>query len=161
MYQLPSNMNLVTKIEVWGNAHRPGWLDIFRIILGLFITFKGFEFMFNIETLKLTTSGMGEMFSGAALAHYVIFAHALGGPMLVFGIYTRIVSAAQLPVLIGAIIFVNYPKGFLSIGNHMELEISIIALIGLIVFIVFGAGKFSVDEKRRKDDAAHAADLNP
>ncbi|MGE0588833.1 MAG: DoxX family protein [Cyclobacteriaceae bacterium] len=146
-------MSVVTKIEGWGNSHRPGWLDIFRIVLGVFITFKGFEFMFNIESLKITTEGMGMMFSGAALAHYVIFAHALGGPLIVVGLYTRIASAIQLPVLIGAVIFVNYPKGFLSIGNHMELEVSLIALIGLVVFMVFGAGKFSLDEKRRKDVA--------
>ncbi|MEP2667647.1 MAG: DoxX family protein [Cyclobacteriaceae bacterium] len=147
-------MSLVTKIEGWGNSHRPGWLDFFRIILGLFITFKGFEFMFNIEFLRSTTSGMDVMFSGAALAHYVIFAHALGGPLIVFGLYTRIVSLIQVPILIGAVVFVNYPKGFLSVGNHMELEISLIVLAGLIVFMVFGGGKFSIDEKRRKDVVA-------
>ncbi len=144
-------MSLVTKIEGWGNSHRPGWLDFFRIILGLFITYKGFEFMFNIEGLRGTTAGMGVMFSGAALAHYVIFAHALGGPLLIFGLFTRIVSLIQVPILIGAVIFVNYPKGFLSVGNHMELEISLIVLAGLVIFMVFGGGKFSIDEKRRKD----------
>ncbi len=148
-------MSLVTKIEGWGNSHRPGWLDIFRIALGIFITFKGFQFMFNIENLQSTTLGMDVMFSGAALAHYVIFAHALGGPLLIFGLYTRLVSLIQLPILIGAVIFVNYPKGFMSVGNHMELEISIIVLIGLVVFMVFGGGKFSVDEKRRKDVAVN------
>lgn len=144
-------MSLVTKIEGWGNAHRPGWLDIFRIVLGLFITYKGFEFMFNIEGLRGTTSGMAVMFSGAALAHYVIFAHALGGPLIVFGLFTRIASIIQIPILIGAVAFVNYPKGFLSVGNHMELEISLIVLVGLVIFVVFGGGKFSIDEKRRRD----------
>ncbi|NJN41247.1 MAG: DoxX family protein [Flammeovirgaceae bacterium] len=33
----------------------------------------------------------------------------------------------------------------------MELEISLVILVGLIVFAVFGAGKFSLDERRRKD----------
>lgn len=144
-------MSVVTKIEGWGNSHRPGWLDFFRIILGLFITFKGFEFMFNIEGLRGTTAGMDMMFSGAALAHYVIFAHALGGPLIIFGLFTRIASLIQVPILIGAVIFVNYPKGFLSVGNHMELEISLIVLAGLITFMVFGGGKFSIDERRRKD----------
>ena len=146
-------MSLVTKIEGWGNAHRPGWLDFFRIALGIFITYKGFEFMLNIEALESTTAGMAVMFSGAAVAHYIIFAHALGGPLLVFGLYTRIVSLIQVPILIGAVVFVNYPKGFFSLGNHMELEVSLIVLAVLIVFMVFGGGKFSVDEKRRKDKA--------
>ena len=60
---------------------------------------------------------------------------------------SRTALRSLLPILIGAVIFVNSSKGFLS----MDLEISTIALIGLIVFIVFGAGKFSLDEKRRKD----------
>ncbi len=147
-------MSVVTDVEKWGNAHRPGFLDISRIILGLFITYKGFEFMFNIDSLQNTTAGMGEMFSAAAIAHYIVFAHALGGPLIVFGIYTRIVSLVQVPILIGTMVFINYPNGFLSLGNHMELEISLIVLIGLIVFMIFGGGKFSMDERRRKDVAA-------
>ena len=144
-------MSTITRIEDWGNSHRPGWLDVFRIVLGLFITFKGFEFMFNIESLKMTTAGMNFAFGGAMLAHYVIFAHALGGPLIAFGLFTRFMCLLQLPILIGAVLFVNYPKGFLSIGNHMELEISALVLVGLIVFMIFGAGKFSLDERRRKE----------
>jgi putative oxidoreductase len=126
------------------------------MVMGGFITYKGFEFMMNIESLETTTAGLNMMYGGAVLAHYIVFAHALGGPLIFFGLFTRIVCAIQLPILVGAVIFVNYPKGFLSLGNHMELEISLVVLAGLIVFMVFGAGKYSVDEKRRKDvTAAH------
>ena len=144
-------MSVITNIEGWGNSHRPGWLDIFRIVLGVFITFKGFEFMFNLESLESTTEGINMYFSGAALAHYIIFAHALGGPLIVVGLFTRVACAIQIPILIGAIIFVNFDKGFLHIGSHMELYISVIVLIGLVVFMVFGAGRFSLDEKRRRE----------
>ena len=144
-------MSVLTNIEGWGNSHRPGWLDFFRIALGIYISFKGFEFLFNIDSLSTAAGNVDVVFSGAAIAHYIIFAHALGGPLIIFGLFTRLMCAIQVPVLIGAIVFVNYPKGFLSIGNHMELEISLLVLAGLIVFIVFGAGKFSIDEKRRKD----------
>lgn len=144
-------MSVITNIEGWGNSHRPGWLDFFRVALGVFITFKGFEFMFNLESLESTTEGINMYFSGAALAHYIIFAHALGGPLIIVGLFTRIVCAIQLPILAGAIVFVNYNKGFLHIGSHMELEISLIILAGLIVFMVFGAGKFSLDAKRRRE----------
>ncbi|MFZ5971979.1 MAG: DoxX family protein [Bacteroidota bacterium] len=144
-------MSVITNVEGWGNSHRPGWLDFFRIVLGVFITFKGFEFMVNIETLETTTAGLNMMYGGAVLAHYIVFAHALGGPLIILGLFTRIICAIQLPILIGAVIFVNYPKGFMSIGNHMELEISLVVLASLVVFVVFGAGKYSLDEKRRKE----------
>lgn len=38
----------------------------------------------------------------------------------------------------------------------MELEISLIVLAGLIIFTIFGAGKYSIDAKRRREmEAAH------
>ena len=142
---------MVTEVEKWGNSHRPGFLDIFRIALGLYITSKGLYFITHMDELKMTAAGANHYFAGATLAHYVVFAHVLGGPLLAFGIFTRAICVIQLPILIGAVVLVNYPKGFLSVGNHMELEISLIILVGLITFIVFGAGKYSIDEKRRKD----------
>lgn len=144
-------MSVITNIEGWGNSHRPGWLDFFRIVLGVFITFKGFEFMMNFETLESTAESVNLMFTGASLAHYIVFAHVLGGPLIIVGLFTRIVCAIQVPILIGAIFFVNYPKGFLSLGNHMELEVSIAVLVTALVFMIFGAGKFSIDERRRHD----------
>jgi putative oxidoreductase len=144
-------MSVITKIESWGNSHRPGFLDIFRIALGLFITYKGFIFIGDIENLKLSVQGINLNFVGVSLAHYVVFAHVLGGPLIAFGLLTRIMCAIQLPIIIGAVLLVNFPKGFLSVGNHMELEVSLIVLAGLITFMVFGAGKFSIDEKRRQE----------
>ncbi len=151
-------MSFVNKIEDWGNSHRLGFFDIFRVLLGVFITYKGFSFISSIETLEMTIQGTNMSFLAVIIAHYVVFAHVLGGPLIVFGLLTRIMCGLQVPILVGAIMLVNYPKGFLSMGNHMELEISILVLTGLITFMIFGAGKFSIDEKRRKEAAQnHAA----
>ncbi len=147
----PRVMNMVTKIEDWGNAHRPGWLDVFRIALGIYITYKGFSFLNNIDHLEMSIQGMNMAYTGASIAHYVVFAHVLGGPLIALGLLTRIMCFIQLPILLGAVVWINAPKGFMSLGNHMELEISVVVLIGLITFIIFGAGKFSIDEKRRKE----------
>lgn len=145
-------MSVITDVERWGNDHRPGFLDIFRIALGVFITYKGLQFITHLSDLQNTTAGINIWFAGATLAHYVIFAHILAGPMIAFGLYTRIACLIQLPILIGAVFLVNYPKGFMFLGNHMELEISLIVLIGLIVFMIFGAGRFSIDAKRRREE---------
>jgi uncharacterized membrane protein YphA (DoxX/SURF4 family) len=147
-------MSIVTDVEKWGNAHRPGFLDFFRIVLGIFITYKGLNFLTNMDELEMTAAGLNVYFAGATLAHYVVFAHILGGPLIALGLFTRIVCLINLPVLIGAVIFVNAPKGFLSVGSHMELEISILVLVGLIIFMIFGAGKYSIDAKRRREAEA-------
>jgi putative oxidoreductase len=150
-------MSVITDVERWGNSHRPGFLDILRIALGVFITYKGLHFITHMNELENTTSGINVWFAGAFLAHYVIFAHILAGPLIVVGLFTRIACLIQLPILIGAVVLVNYPKGLFSVGNHMELEISLIVTAGLIIFMVFGAGKYSIDAKRRREelDAAH------
>jgi len=144
-------MNVITNVERWGNSHRPGFLDLFRFALGAFITYKGFYFITHMSELQMTTSGINVYFAGMTLAHYIIFAHILGGPIIFFGLFTRVVCLAQIPILIGAVFMVNAPKGFLSIGQHMELWLSILVLVGLLIFVVFGAGRYSIDAKRRKE----------
>jgi putative oxidoreductase len=144
-------MSVITNMERWGNSHRPGFLDIFRIALGIFITYKGLYFISHMDELKMTAQGVNVWFAGAAIAHYVIFAHILGGPLIIVGLFTRIACLIQIPILLGAVILVNAPKGFLSVGNYMELALSLVVLAGLVVFVIFGAGRFSIDEKRRKE----------
>jgi putative oxidoreductase len=144
-------MNVITGLERWGNSHRPGFLDLFRFALGAFITYKGLYFITHMQELQMTTSGINVYFAGMTLAHYIVFAHILGGPLILFGLFTRIVCLIQLPILIGAVFMVNAPKGFLSIGQHMELWLSIVVLVGLLIFMVFGAGRYSIDAKRRKE----------
>ncbi len=146
-------MNIITRIEVWGNSHRPGWLDIFRIALGIFITYKGAVFASNIESLEMSIKSVNMQYTGVALAHYVIFAHILGGPLIVFGLLTRIMCLIQLPILLGAVILVNY-QDFMTAGDPLNFEVSLAVLIGLVVFMIFGAGKYSIDEKRRLENAA-------
>jgi uncharacterized membrane protein YphA (DoxX/SURF4 family) len=147
-------MSVITDVEKWGNAHRPGFLDIFRIMLGVFITYKGLDFLTHMDELEMTAAGLNVYFAGATLAHYVVFAHILGGPLIAVGLFTRAVCLINLPVLIGAVVFVNAPKGFLSVGHHMELEVSLVVLAGLLTFIIFGAGKYSIDAKRRREAEA-------
>jgi len=144
-------MNIITKIEGWGNAHRPNFLDFFRVLLGVFITYKGFTFLGNIGSLETSIDEMTTAYTSASIAHYVVFAHVLCGPLIALGLLTRIMCFVQLPILIGAVLWVNAPKSMT--GNHIELWLSLTVLFGLVVFIVFGAGKFSIDEKRRQEKA--------
>ena len=45
-------MNLIHKIEKWGDSHHPKFLDIIRIALGVFLFLKGLGFMDNTANLK-------------------------------------------------------------------------------------------------------------
>ena len=143
-------MSTLSNIERWGDTHRANWLVAFRIALGGFITYKGVYFATHLDQLQRMSQEV--VFLSVGAAHYVLFVHLLAGPLILLGYYTRTSCLLQIPVLLGAIIFVNAPKGFMTVGNQSELWVSIITLLILIVFSVMGAGKFSLDEMRRNQE---------
>ena len=61
--------------------------------------------------------------------------------MLATGLLTRLACLIQIPVLIGAIIFVNTSM----LQPFSELVLSILILILLIYFLVIGSGPWSLD----------------
>lgn len=143
-------MNLLDSMEPWAEPKRQKIFDYLRIILGIYIVYKGVTFTQDIPHLQAMTEGVSGMFS-AFLSTYVTAIHLIGGTLLLLGLFTRWMCLLQIPILAGAVIFINYPKGFLSVGGSTELGISIIVLIGLIFFFVMGAGNYSIDDIRRRD----------
>jgi putative oxidoreductase len=140
-------MNSIQKIETWGDTHQTKWFAVLRIILGLIIFLKGLFFLQNSDAIFNMIAHSSVSIYAIFLAHYVALAHLVGGFLIMIGLITRLAILFQLPVLIGAIIFVNADKGFFTI--HSELGLSILVLALLIFFLVFGSGKFSADEFMR------------
>ncbi len=146
-------MNLLQKFEYWGDRHHPKWLDIIRIALGIFLLYKGVDFLRNtsdLVSLMSLRSPFGS-FLIILLGHYVTFAHILGGFFLTIGMFTRAACLIQIPILIGAIIFVNASQDVLR--PYSELFLSILILLLLIYFLIVGNGplsvKFPEEEKKR------------
>lgn len=137
-------MNLTQKLDRWAYAHHPRWIDLLRIILGVILFAKGVFFISNSESIvEMLKNGRFEWIS-FALAHYVAFAHLVGGVMITIGLFTRFAVAFQIPVLLGAVIFVNSKLGFFS-GNT-ELLFSIVILFMLVFFFIYGSGPASADQ---------------
>lgn len=140
-------MNFFSKIESWGNAHRIAIMDYLRVVVGIFIAYKGVEFLLNLEAFNSLTGNMDYAFIYAGAAHYVLFFNVLGGFLIAVGLFTRFISLLQVPVLVAALSYVNYSDGLLTRGSLTE----IIVLAFLILLLIFGSGKFSIDHLRRKD----------
>ena len=142
-------MNYLQRIEHWGDTHHPKYLDLLRIALGVFLCFKGIEFARN-STLLNEMMGSHVPFGSLLLlilGHYVIFAHIMGGFLLAIGLLTRFAAIIQIPVLIGAIIFVNA-----DLTNHFsELFLSVLVLGLLVYFTIIGSGPWSVDAAMEKE----------
>lgn len=146
-------MDLLHRFEYWGDHHHPKWIDIIRIILGIFLCYKGIDFLRNTSLLISLMSGNTSFsaFITVFLAHVIPFVHIIGGLLLVMGVLTRFASLIQIPVLIGAIIFVNAAKDVLL--PYAELYVTITVLLLLIYFLIAGNGPLSLkipeEEKKR------------
>jgi len=148
-------MDLLHRLEFWGDRHHPKWMDIIRIALGIFLVYKAIDFLNNMSdlvTLMSTNTSFGS-FSYILAGHYAVFAHLLGGILLIFGVLTRFACIIQIPVLIGAIFFVSTNREMLR--PYSELIISIVVLLLLIYFLIAGNGPLSVkmDEQERSKRA--------
>ncbi len=139
-------MNIVQRLEKWGDAHHSKWLDIIRIVLGIFLFLKGVQFINNLDSLVdvMTRSAFLGSISLGILAHYVVFAHLVGGALIAFGLLTRVACLAQIPVLLGAAIFINSRAGVLKPYDN-EFWLAILILILLFFFLIEGSGPISVD----------------
>ena len=138
-------MNFVQRLEQWGEHHHPKWMDIVRMVLGIFLLYKGLEFAMSMSTaISLLNGNMP--FSGFMLAiigHYIVFAHSLGGFLLATGLLTRFACLIQIPVLLGAIFFVNLSPDMMR--PFSELLLSIVVLLLLVYFFIIGSGPWSLD----------------
>lgn len=144
------SMNILQKIEHYGDTHHPKWLDIIRAFLGILLLLKGIHFIRDTEALyEMLRSSLFTAWS-VVLGHYVAFAHLVGGFCIAIGLITRIAILFQLPILIGAVFFINAPRGIYTVGS--ELEHSLLVLFLLIFFLIYGSGPWSVDAWIKKND---------
>ncbi|MBC3538167.1 DoxX family protein [Rufibacter sediminis] len=138
-------MNWVQQVDRWQHEHRPVAYDYGRILLGLFIFYKGLTFIADTAGLAQIIQNSQFQWISLGLAHYVAFAHLVGGLLIAIGLITRVAIGFQLPILIGAVFFFNPGQGFFSV--YPQFGLSLVTLIALIFYFVGGSGYYSVDHK--------------
>lgn len=148
-------MNTLKRFEHWGDTHHPKWVDIIRISLGVFLCYKGIDFLRNMGVMN-DLLGRHLSFGSFAIimvGHYIVFAHILGGIFLAAGVLTRFACLIQIPILIGALIMVNWSQDMLR--PYSQLLLTIVVLLLLIYFLIAGNGKWAVNfdepEERKVD----------
>lgn len=142
-------MNIIQKAERYGDTHYPLLWASLRVGLGVIILLKGFVFVLDTESLVQMLQNSPFPWASLGLAHYVAFAHLVGGILIILGLKTRVAIVFQIPILLGAVFFVNAPRGFFT-GNT-ELFFSLFVLILLFVFLVYGSGRHSLDHYMRSE----------
>ena len=125
---------------------QPTWLTILRVVLGVILVWKGINFIRDTAELKTmieqTNIGVFSQ-SSEALASVVSYLSLLCGFFITVGLFTRIASIIQIPILIVALVFINSRN---IEDNTSGLVLTIIVLVLLVLFAVKGSGTLSADE---------------
>jgi len=133
-------MPTIKSLNKWANAHTYYPLDLLRIALGVFLFLKGIDFLSNTQILVDLLKPVQNLAGAMIVVHYVAPAHLIGGVLIAFGLLTRWSVAAQLPLLIGAVV-INF-VGAMNISNFIT---ALIIFLICIFFLIYGSGKHSVD----------------
>lgn len=72
----------------------------------------------------------------------ITWAHMLGGVLIIVGLLTRWAVLLQIPIVLGAIIFLTKNS---VLGSGTEIAFSIFILLLLLFFLVEGGGPLSLD----------------
>jgi len=136
-------MDTLKSIQQWSMTHHPRWLVFPRIALGTLLCVKGIAFLSNATLLENLLSGSYWAGNTHALQIIIGGAHMLGGFLIAIGLMTRLMCLIQVPILLGAVVFINAQIG--GFAPQSELGLAILALLLTILFLIEGSGPVSLD----------------
>jgi|SRR5450432_613062 putative oxidoreductase len=144
MHKIDFFMNIPGKISSWDDKY-PFLFVILRVVLGGILVIRGIYFLTTIQPLfyLIEGSSLSKLNIKMPLAMFICWVHILGGTFIILGFLTRISVWAQIPIILGAIFFINLNNGLSH--TFPELLLSVFVLILLILFAFSGGGKFSMD----------------
>ncbi len=143
-------MKIQQHLQLIEKKNHPKWLVVFRIILGLSLFLKGIQFIENKTLLQKVVNETAVLNDYFWLQTLIPWINIFGGAFILIGLFTRFACLIQIPILIGAIVFVNSKTGLFA--GESELAFSIIILSLLILFIVEGDGLLSWRKTIKKEE---------
>ena len=144
-------MKFINDIILWLNKNTNVAFSLIRIFLGLALFIRGIILASNPAVITIL-AGEDKIYWWYS---YITIAHLIGGLSLALGLLTRLGALLQIPVLFGAVFLVHLKQGLLSVGQSLEL--SVLVLMLLLLYFIFGSGVFSVDNYLKKKKLTYSA----
>jgi putative oxidoreductase len=116
---------------------------LLRVSLGiLFLVHAAVKIL--VFTPAGTTQFFGSLGLPPELAYVTIAVELAGGAALVAGVYSRAVALALVPVMVGTIVTVHGPAGFLFTNPNGGWEYPALWIVGLLAVALLGDGAFAL-----------------
>lgn len=137
-------MQFVYQIKKWDIKH-PALFTALRVLLGICLTIRGIYYLNNNSLLTdvIANSKLAVLNATELLTLFITWAHILGGTFIILGLFTPIAVWMQIPILAGAIVFINTRMGFVASIYDCLFALFILCLLAL--FATGGSGKISMD----------------
>ncbi len=101
-----------------------------------------------LKVLVFTPAGTVAFFESLGLpglfAYLTIAAELVGGAALIAGVFTRWVSLALVPILVGAIVFAHGDKGWLFSNEGGGWEFPAFWIVALVTQALLGDGAYAL-----------------
>jgi len=136
-------MTLLHQMNEWSKKHHPKWLVVLRVLLGLCLFIQGVGFIQNSVLLSDVISRSSVIKNASWLSTLIPWLHLFGGSMILAGLFTRLSCLVQIPILLGAIVFVHAGQSVFS--GRSDLLFTVMIFVLLIFFFVEGGGPLSLD----------------
>ncbi|HXC03899.1 MAG TPA: hypothetical protein VNZ86_04055 [Bacteroidia bacterium] len=128
------------KIDRWSKTNKTYTPVPLRIIFGIFLIWKAFQFGEKPETLPMV---MGRLdFLEIFLIVYLVIVQLASGILIMCGLITRTAILCLLPILTGSVVY--SPRASIHLPFTGELWAAL-SLVLALVFLVLGSGMFSCD----------------
>ncbi len=137
-------MKFITKTILWLDNNTNTAYSLIRAFLGVALFIRGIILASDPASIT-SLAGEDKIYWWYS---YITVAHLIGGFSLAVGLLTRLGSLLQIPILFGAVFLIHLKQGLLSVGQSLEL--SVLVLVLLLIYFVFGSGKLSFDDRIKK-----------
>lgn len=137
---------MISKFNTFLENILDNFQSIFLLLARITIAYGFFEPALNkwnnIENTANWFASMGIPFP-LLNVYLVATFESLGVILLVFGLFTRLISLPLIAIIIVAIITVHLTNGYSVANNGFEIPLYYLLFLG--IFASFGAGKLSLD----------------
>ncbi len=142
----------------FGKTHNDVALDVIRVFVGIALFIRGVLFISDSGVImEIIAVGEIDYFLPSLVFYVAILTHIMGGILMALGLLTRIAALIQIPVLLGAVVIALLQGGLFL--PTQSLELSALVLVLLVVFLVCGSGKYSLNYLIFTPGRAKAAEL--
>ena len=117
---------------------------VLRIFLGVIYIMHAYlvAFVFGPRGMAAYQAAKGIPFPEIG-TWYVIVAHGLGEICLILGILVRVAALVNIPIMVGALVFVHLKQGFFM-AKEGGYEYALLVLGATIAQALLGAGAFTL-----------------